>query len=198
MIQEIIQRAVEARLEFDRDTFFKVLDNSGIKDLTEYGRVVHAEMEALLSCARNGQTTVGATLYCTTFPCHNCAKHIVAAGVKRVVFVEPYPKSKALQFHDDSIEVGRERANTASGKVNFDAFVGIGPRRFFELFSVNLGSSYKLQRKVNATGARKEWNIEKAQLRLQMKPISYLELETDAAFLFSSVQNAQPQRNDHE
>ena len=82
--------------------------------------------------------------------------------------------------------------------MKFEAFVGIGPRRFFELFSVNLGSSYKLERKVKATGARKEWSIEKAQLRLQMKPISYLELETNAAFLFSSVQNAQPQGNDHE
>lgn len=198
LIQDIIQQANEAKLEFDRETFFKVLDNSGIKDLTEYGRVVHAEMEALLSCARNGQSTVGATLYCTTFPCHNCAKHIVAAGVKRVVFVEPYPKSKALQFHNDSIEVGSEKANTDSQKVRFEAFVGIGPRRFFELFSVNLGSSYKLQRKVKATGARKEWNIEKAQLRLQMKPISYLELETNAAFLFSTVQNAQPQGNYHD
>ncbi|MDN3612645.1 hypothetical protein QWZ16_23945 [Vibrio ostreicida] len=26
------------------------------------------------------------------FPCHNCAKHIVASGIKRVVYVEPYPK----------------------------------------------------------------------------------------------------------
>ena len=44
----------------------------------------HAEMEALLSCARSGVSTRGATLYSTTFPCHNCAKHIIAAGVARV------------------------------------------------------------------------------------------------------------------
>lgn len=198
LIDDIIARANRAGLQFDRDLFFKVLDGSNIKDLTEYGRVVHAEMEALLACARNGQSTVGATLYCTTFPCHNCAKHIVAAGVKRVVFVEPYSKSKAEEFHNDSIEVGQVRPNNDSEKVRFEAFVGIGPRRFFELFSMNLGSSYKLQRKVKATGAVREWRIDKAQLRLQMKPVSYLELETDACFLFSSLQKIQSPSNDHE
>ncbi len=79
------------------------LDSSPIADITEYGRVVHAEMEALLACARLGISTQGTTLFCTTFPCHNCAKHIIAAGVTRVVFVEPYPKSRALEHHDDAI-----------------------------------------------------------------------------------------------
>ena len=69
-----------------------VLKKSSISDLTEFGRVVHAEMEAILSCGRNGIPTKDSTLYCTTFPCHNCAKHIVASGIKRVVYVEPYPK----------------------------------------------------------------------------------------------------------
>jgi len=56
---------------------------SKIKDITEYGRVVHAEMEALLACARNGIQTLNTTLFCTTFPCHNCAKHIIASGVEK-------------------------------------------------------------------------------------------------------------------
>ncbi|HXJ48462.1 MAG TPA: hypothetical protein VNF91_04765, partial [Candidatus Acidoferrum sp.] len=43
-------------------------------DITEFGRAVHAEMDALLGCARAGISTEGATLFCTTFPCHNCAK----------------------------------------------------------------------------------------------------------------------------
>lgn len=86
-----------------KETIEKVLNRSRLVDITEFGRSVHAEMEALLHCARNSTSTKGATLYCTTFPCHNCAKHIVASGIERVVYVEPYPKSKALELHDDSI-----------------------------------------------------------------------------------------------
>ena len=115
---------------------------------------MHAEMEAILSCSRNGLSTVGTTLYCTTFPCHNCAKHIVAAGVDRVVYIEPYPKSKALSFHDDSITTSEEEM--WDGLVLFDAFVGIGPRRFFDLFSMQLGSSYPLIRKNGNTGKARD------------------------------------------
>ncbi len=78
---------------------------AAVLDITEYGRAVHAEMEALLSCARNGTATRGATLYTTTFPCHNCAKHIIAAGIVRVVYVEHYPKSQAEGFYKKMIEV---------------------------------------------------------------------------------------------
>ncbi len=109
-------------------------------------------------------------------PCHNCAKHIVAAGVSRVVFVEPYPKSKALEFHDDSIVYADSDAGIDDRLVRFEPFVGVGPRRFFELFSMNLGSSYKLERKISDTGAKKDWRIENAQLRLQLRPTSYLRL----------------------
>lgn len=66
------------------DAFFAALDGSPLLDITEYGRPVHAEMEALLSCSRNGIATRAAQLYCTTFPCHNCAKHLIDAGIKEV------------------------------------------------------------------------------------------------------------------
>ena len=182
IIDQIVEEAAKPEYDLSKDALRKLLDRSMIRDLTEFGRVVHAEMEALLSCSRNGLSTVGTTLYCTTFPCHNCAKHIVAAGVQRVVYVEPYPKSKAIQFHDDSIAT-RDGADT-DGKVKFDAFVDIGPRRFFDLFSMQLGSSYPLIRKEDMTGLTKDWSIEKAQLRIQMKPVSYLDLEAQAAKMF--------------
>lgn len=60
--------------------FLEALAGSLLFDITEYGRAVHAEMEALLSCARSGTSSRGAHLFTTTFPCHNCAKHIVGAG----------------------------------------------------------------------------------------------------------------------
>jgi deoxycytidylate deaminase len=187
IIDRIVSEAEGEREDLDGDFLRRVLRKSGIRDLTEFGRVVHAEMEALISCARKGISTVGATLYCTTFPCHNCAKHIVAAGIRRVVYVEPYPKSKALSLHDDSIEAAGMPSKQAAGMVAFEPFVGVGPRRFFELFSTNLGSSYRLTRKDKETGKRKSWFIEKAQLRLQMKPMSYLDLELSACKSFGEM-----------
>jgi len=127
-----------------------ILESSRLSDLTEFGRVVHAEMEALLACGRLGISTVDATLYSTTFPCHNCAKHIVTAGIKRVVYVEPYQKSKAIDFHDDSISTA---TLPEADKVQFEPFVGIGPRRYFDLFSINGNNSYPLVRKTPSTGA---------------------------------------------
>ncbi|WP_339916420.1 deaminase [Photorhabdus stackebrandtii] len=64
---------------------------------------MHAEIEAILACARSNVSIYNGILYCTTFPCHNCAKHIVASGIRRVIYIEPYPKSKVFDFHPDSI-----------------------------------------------------------------------------------------------
>src|SRR5690606_924850 len=75
-----------------------------------------------------------ATLYTTTFPCHECARHIVAAGIKRVVFIEPYPKSLVNELYPDSIRVESQEAETQH--VFFESFVGVAPRRFCDLFSL--------------------------------------------------------------
>ncbi|EWS97870.1 cytidine deaminase [Pseudoalteromonas sp. SCSIO_11900] len=151
----------------------KKLKDTGLLDITEYGRAVHAEMEALLSSARNGISTRGTNLYTTTYPCHNCAKHIVASGVKRVLYIEPYPKSFATILHNDSINA--EGCPSESEKVLFEPFVGIGPRRFVDLFSMNLSSGRKLKRKEN--GRLKEWNRRESELRVPMTPLSYLDAE---------------------
>ena len=153
------------------------LNQSKLRNLTEYGRVVHAEMDALLSCARESIGTQNAELYCTTFPCHNCAKHIISAGIKRVVYVEPYPKSKALDFHGDAITLSTEGPQN---KVVFEPFVGVGPRSFFNLFSTNLGSGYPIRRKED-DGSTAEWDPHNSRLRMQMLPTSYIERETAAA-----------------
>src|SRR5690606_14210502 len=133
---------------------------------------------------RNRIDTIGATIYCTTFPCHNCAKHIIAAGITRVVFVEPYEKSKAAEFHSDAITVG---FGSGSGTVQFEPFVGIGPRRFFDLFSMRFGSGFPLKRKTNG-GQKVDWDLTSAKLRLQMLPISYLDLEIAAGKEFKRTQ----------
>jgi deoxycytidylate deaminase len=147
------------------------LDGGLVWDITEYGRAVHAEMEALLSCARNGGQVRGSVLYSTTFPCHNCAKHIVCSGVTRVVYIEPYPKSQAMSLHDDSIAVEQPEPP----KVIFEPFIGLGPRRFMELFSMSLGAGSRVKRK--QAGKLTNWERLQAQLRVPMLPISYLDRE---------------------
>jgi deoxycytidylate deaminase len=56
-------------------------------DALEYGRIIHAEMSAICDAARLGRSIKNAVLFTTTFPCHMCAKHIVAAGITKVVFL---------------------------------------------------------------------------------------------------------------
>ncbi len=112
------------------------VNDSQFMDALEYGRIVHAEMSAISDAARNGNSTKGSILYSTTFPCHMCAKHIVAAGIAKVVFLEPYPKSLASELHSDSIDIeGSDRgAYSRFPAVRFEHFFGVTPRRYRELF----------------------------------------------------------------
>jgi deoxycytidylate deaminase len=150
-----------------------------ILDITEYGRAVHAEMDALLAAGRSGTSTRGATLYCTTFPCHNCAKHLIAAGLRRVVYVEPYPKSRTGKLYSDSVRFPAGASDES--KVLFEPFTGIGPRRFFDLFSVNLGSGFPLKRKEDGGKARSDWTPKLGETKVPLLPTSYIVLESWAA-----------------
>ena len=107
-----------------------------IKDLIEYSRSVHAEMDAIVSVARIGGTSLqDATLYTTTFPCHNCARHIVASGIMKVFYVEPYEKSLAKELHDDAIAFEIEESKeTKPKRVEFLHFEGVAPRQFHNMF----------------------------------------------------------------
>lgn len=106
--------------------------DGGVANLIEFSRSVHAEMEAIVSVARLGTgSTVGATLYTTTFPCHSCARHIVAAGITTVFYVEPYSKSLALELHSDAISLHEDAAE----KVRFLQYAGFAPRTSLRLFS---------------------------------------------------------------
>ncbi|MEO9297732.1 anti-phage dCTP deaminase [Devosia alba] len=127
--------------QFEESKFQEFIERDDVKnsramDAIEYGRIVHAEMNAVTDAARLGRNVQDAVLYCTTFPCHVCAKHIVASGVKRVVYLEPYPKSLAQDLHPDSISVdGSERGRFSKYPVvEFEHFYGVTPRRYREFF----------------------------------------------------------------
>ncbi len=121
------QARIEKVLPFVKGTQFM--------NIGEYGRTVHAEMAAILDAARRGIEINGATLYTTTFPCHNCTRHIIAAGIMKVVYIEPYPKSLASNLHYDAVLI--ESISAQDGKISFEPFVGIAPRKYFTLFSMN-------------------------------------------------------------
>lgn len=113
------------------------LDKSQFMDALEYGRIVHAEMSAISDAARLGIGIQGGTIFCTTFPCHMCSKHIVSSGLLKVVFLEPYPKSLTSDLHPDSVKIeGTTRGSFAKfNAVEFVPFFGITPRRYREFFS---------------------------------------------------------------
>ena len=52
--------------------------------------VLHAEANAITKVARSSNSSQGATLYVTASPCIECAKLIIQAGIKRVVYGENY------------------------------------------------------------------------------------------------------------
>lgn len=60
--------------------------------------VLHAEANAITKIARSGNNSDGATLYVTAAPCIECAKLIIQAGIKRVIYSEPYRLSDGIDL----------------------------------------------------------------------------------------------------
>jgi cytidine deaminase len=158
------------------------LVGSEVLDLTEYGRVVHAEMCAICDAARLGRSIKGAILYCTTFPCHNCTKHIVAVGIKRVIYMEPYPKSRAKELHENEISIELETLNT----VAFMPFLGISPFRYRDVFQKG--------RRKQPDGTAKTWYHDEPRPLVDIVANSYIRVEPLAyANLFGNIRAADAQ-----
>ncbi|ABS83773.1 deoxycytidylate deaminase [Bacillus phage 0305phi8-36] len=64
-------------------------------------RTNHAEENALLQCARLGISSEGATAYVTHEPCLYCTRQLNQAGIKRIVYVKPYPNDYNEYFIGD-------------------------------------------------------------------------------------------------
>jgi len=163
----------------------KLVHNSELREITEYGRAVHGEMDAILSCARLGIRVDGKHLFVTTFPCHNCTRHIIAAGIKKVYYIEPYPKSRARDLHSDAICFDETEAQK-TGRVPFLPFVGVGPRRYLDLFSLELSSGREIKRKDNEGVPIRPHKAE-CPPRVPMVALSYLEREDKLLDEFKDV-----------
>lgn len=162
--------------------------SSGFKDLRvsnliEFGRVVHAEMNAITEAARRGLSVGGATLYCTTFPCHMCARHVIAAGIMKVVYVEPYPKSMTAELYEESItldpagDVGPANETNTHNRVAFHPFEGVAPSLYPEL--------YRAGTRKNPRGYTVDWSKEAARPKIIRTGAAHLSLE---APLFSELE----------
>lgn len=68
----------------------------------EICRALHAEQNAFLQAARHGVSLEGATLYITIRPCSICARMIINAGIKKIVFKGDYPDELALEFLNEA------------------------------------------------------------------------------------------------
>lgn len=113
-----------------------LMSDARVRNLVEFGRVVHAEMHAICEAAAGGKATEGATLYSTAFPCHGCARHIIAAGLEEVVYIEPYPKSMALQLYaDEFAPAGDATTPRADRRLRLRPFHGIAPTLYQRVFN---------------------------------------------------------------
>jgi deoxycytidylate deaminase len=147
----------------------QIFKGTRLQNLLEYGRAVHAEMTAITDASRRGVSVRDTTLYSTTFPCHLCARHIVSTGIRRVVYVEPYPKSVAEDLYSDSLTVDAEERSAV--KVAFEPFVGISPTLYAQVFRLLAGT------RKDVRGEMKRWEASIAEPRLKTFVPSYILIE---------------------
>lgn len=71
---------------------------------TKYAYVCHAELNAILNS--DGRSLIDAILYVTCFPCNECAKAIIQAGIKKVIYLEDkYPDADATLVSKQLLEM---------------------------------------------------------------------------------------------
>ncbi|WHQ44347.1 anti-phage dCTP deaminase [Alcaligenes faecalis] len=158
----IIENAPEQILS--RSDVKEAISDSLIGDITEYGRMVHAEMNAITDAGRLGRSLNDTNMYVTTYPCHNCAKHIVASGVRRVVYIEPYPKSRAAKLYRHAI------TDKSDGNgVIFEHFYGISPTIYKLVF--------ERRKRKSPTGGVQDWQNGSPHPVLEIKDFSIAQNE---------------------
>jgi deoxycytidylate deaminase len=152
--------------------------------LIEFIRATHAEVSALMDAAARGTPIKGCTMYVTTFPCHECARNIVSSGIARVVYIEPYAKSLAIELHDDSIQLD---ADTDRTKIPFVPFLGVSPRNYSNIF--------QMSNRKSSDGSIVDWKAATADPRVSGSFWSYMEYEKeDLKFLRDAVRSRAAKR----
>lgn len=144
-----------------------LLSGTRVSSLLEFGRIVHAEMNAILSSSMSGRAIKNMTLYCTTFPCHVCARHIMGAGLRRVVFIEPYPKSLTKELYRKAVCIDEEASD--DNALIFEPYMGVAPRRYSQFFP--------MRPRKDERGKIIEWNEKAAEPVFNWITTTYLDVE---------------------
>ncbi|MDO9455265.1 deaminase [Nocardioides sp.] len=118
-----------------KDALAGPLKRNRLRDLIEFGRIMHAEMAAICTAARRGTPIGGSDLFTTTYPCHECARLIIGAGIRRVVFIDPYPKSQVSTLFEG--QVSAEISEPGPNNVPFVPFEGVAPVLFPHVFAMH-------------------------------------------------------------
>ena len=148
------------------------LRGSKIKELIEYSRAVHAEMHAIITASQtSGASMKKAHLYCTTYPCHNCGRHIIAAGIEAVYYIEPYTKSLSTRLHSDAMTEDEDDTS----KVRILMFEGVAPNRYLKFFSIH--EKRKLSNGTAVTLSPEELRRIKPKTRLTLRALPVLEVQ---------------------
>lgn len=137
-LKELSSAELYSRAVRPEGTAEPVLKDSRAASLIEFTRCLHAEQASIVNAARTGVSTQGASLFTTTFPCHECAKIIVGAGIEEVFYIDPYPKSLVSRLYRDVIDVeppARTSPGLVDGRLPFRPFTGVSPRRYDVAFS---------------------------------------------------------------
>ncbi|BFI95035.1 MAG: anti-phage dCTP deaminase [Rhodanobacter sp.] len=195
ILQAIVDSLVKVKL-IDSNQILSakeaIRDNTRVKDLIEFSRAIHAEMHAILTASRiAGERLVGGKIFVTTYPCHSCARHIVAAGINEIYYIEPYRKSMATKLHSDTLS---ERADDQK-KVRLLQFDGVAPRRFIELFEAG-------DRKKNGVLSLPRRSDAQPTTKVSLKAIPRLEQAvvaevTEKELNFPALAVAKPGSDDH-
>lgn len=173
-IDEIVNRIRHEFSDVDKnkiEKIKKIIEKSSFSDVIEYFRSSHAEMAAIIDAARRGSRVIGCDMYVNAFPCHECLKYIIAAGIKTIIYIDPYPKSKAFRMFGDFISIDSECA--CPDKVNIKPFMGVSPRRYLYVFR-------KTKQERQNDGKAVHWDLSTAKYPIFLKeksPRSYYQQE---------------------
>lgn len=146
---KILDTLIDAGVHIgDREkTLEQVMRNKKLRGLIEFSRSIHAEMHAILNALKAAGDRVNeGKLFVTTFPCHACARHIVASGIGEVFYIEPYKKSLALKLHEDSMS----ESETDTKKVRVLPYEGVAPARYLSFFRMLPDSRKRLGKAIKA------------------------------------------------
>ena len=97
----------------DKGYCIRIQNNIESGSRLEFCYSVHSEQNSICQAAKMGISVEGATLYCTHQPCAVCARLIINAGIKRVVYEDDYNDDFSLKlFEEAGILVERYKSQT--------------------------------------------------------------------------------------